>query len=141
MKYEYNEDEECFRRVDGRGRCLWVNITEARQIESLMNLGYSVEDIKWKVQLSSPKAGKHAIVSMIKNINEGNVDLTGDYKIPVAQLEEIDDDIRLSRVEDRVSAIEDTIAGLKTECFVSAFATTKPPKKSVLDKIKGVLRV
>lgn len=137
MKYEYSEEEECFRRVDGRGRCLWVNITEARQIESLMNLGYSVEDIKWKVQLSSPKAGKYAIVSMIKNINEGNVDLTGDYKIPVAQLEEIDDDIRLCNLEDRVSHIESILKELKSDCFITATSDNK----SVKDKIRSFFRL
>ena len=74
---------------------------------------------------------------MIKNINEGNVDLTGDYKIPVAQLEEIDDDIRLCNLEDRVSHIESILKELKSDCFITATSDNK----SVKDKIRSFFRL
>ena len=126
MEYVYNELDECFRRVDNKGRPLWVNITEARQIENLVNLGYSVEDIKDKVKLSHRKAGRYAIVSMIKNIKEGNIDLDGDYAIPESQFDEINDEIKITALENRVSNLENAVVELN-----------KPTKKSVFGRIKS----
>ena len=136
MKYEYYESEECFKRIDNRGRPLFVNISEARQIESYINLGYSVEEIKDKVKLSHPRAGRHTIVSIIKNIKEGNVDLTGDYMIPVDQLVEFTDSERISKLEKRVSNLEDIMSEIKSDCFISAFTTTKMEDESCFNKLK-----
>lgn len=115
MKYEYSETEECFKRADNRGRPLFVNIMEARQIESFIDLGYSVEEIKDKVKLSNNKAGRHTIISFIKNLKEGNIDLEGDYEIPIPQIVEIDDDMRISALEKRVSILEDVVSEIKPE--------------------------
>lgn len=111
MKYEYSESEECFKRMDNRGRPLFVNIVEARQIESYLDLGYSVEEIKDKVKLSNRKAGRHTIISVIKNLKEGNIELEGDYEIPFPQLIEVDDDMRISALEKRVSILEEKLEG------------------------------
>lgn len=139
MKYEYFEDDECFRRVDNRGRPLFVNISEALQIESLMNLGYSVEEIKDRVKLSNRKAGRNTVVSMIKNIREGNVDLTGDYTIPVNQLVEVDDDMRISALEKRVDVLETALARLKPEYFIDTIAGKNAEIESRITKVKRKL--
>ena len=107
MKYYYQEKEECFKRVDGKGRPLYVNISEARRIDNFIKLGYSVEEIKEKIlPLANKKAGRYTVVSIVKNIKEGNVELDGDYAIPETQLNEITDSQRISALEERVTSLE-----------------------------------
>ena len=105
VKYEYDAEEEGFRRVDRRGRILPINIVEARRIASLLDLGWGVEAIHKKMvytQTVSPTTTK----SFIRNYREGNIDLDGDYPAPSKVMSNMDLEARMSSLEARVNALE-----------------------------------
>lgn len=105
VKYEYDVEEEGFRRVDRRGRILPINITEARRIESLLNLGWGVDAIHSKM-VYTQKVSKTTTRSFIKNLKEGNINLEGDYPAPTKQMEEMDLEARLTRMENDIEDLK-----------------------------------
>ena len=106
MKYIYNVELEAFKREDNRGKPLYVNITEANRIISLINLGYTVADVTNKVSLSNPKGTVTTINSFIKNYRNGNIILPDDAPAPVNVFESLTESDRISALEDRVTELE-----------------------------------
>lgn len=105
VKYYYDVDEEGFRREDRRGRILPINIVEARRIESLRNLGWGVDAIHKKM-VYTQTVSKTTTRSFIKNLEAGNINLGGDYPAPTRQMENMDMEARLSRVEEKIDSLE-----------------------------------
>jgi len=105
--YEYDADIEMFRRTDNRGNHLAVNIYEAQRIVSLLNLGYSLSKIQNKVKLTNPKAGMSTLRSFIRNYEEGNIKIPEDAPAPSRVFDTISDSDRISKLEERVTLIEE----------------------------------
>ena len=109
MKYEYDINQEAFRREDHRGKPLYVNITEAERIINLLNLGYSVASINGKVALSNPKGTLTTLNSFIRNYKQGNIIMPENAPAPTRYYESMDDGNRLDELEKRVSELEKKI--------------------------------
>ena len=105
VKYEYNVEQEVFRRVDNRGVPLKVNIVEARRIKSMMDLGLKATTIIQKIDFVN-KISITNLKTIMNNIENGNINLDGDYPIPTRNLEDINYDIRISNLEERVEKLE-----------------------------------
>lgn len=133
--YEYDALMEAFRRDDKRGRPLYINITEAQRIESLLNLGHSVAQIEGKVSLSSPMASSTTVRNFIKNLKEGKITIPSNAPAPVRDFEELTVDGRMTALENRVEQLEAQMSEIKSDCFCTALATTS--EKNRFDKIKG----
>ena len=106
VKYYYDIDEEGFKREDRRGRMLPINITEARRIQSLLDLGWGVDSIDKKMNYTSPMATPTTTKSFVKNLKEGNISLEGDYPAPSKVMEHMDLEARLNAIEQRLDALE-----------------------------------
>lgn len=98
VKYFYDVEEEGFRREDRRGRILPINITEARRIQSLLDLGWGVEAIHKKM-VYTQSVSRTTTNSFIKNLKAGNIDLDGDYPAPTRQMENMDLEARITKLE------------------------------------------
>jgi len=110
VKYEYDIDEEGFRRVDRRGRILPINITEARRIASLLDLGFGVDTIHKKM-VYTQNVSKTTTRSFIKNYREGNIDLDGDYPAPCRVMEHMDTEAKLNELDNRIKCLENIVFG------------------------------
>lgn len=133
MKYEYDEVDECFKRVDNRGRHLKINIVEARDIDNLLNLGYSVSQVYQKLNLD---VTVYTLRTFVNNLREGNINLDEDYELPIrstprSKYEEWDD--RISRLEDDLATFEKVYLNKSCEC-------EKQPV-NFWDKIRSKLRI
>lgn len=128
VKYKYDVDDEVFKRIDKRGYSLKVNIMEARRIKSLMDLGNGPYDIMRKIEFTN-NISITTLRTVMKNINEGNITLEGDYPAPTQQLKELDYDIRIRNLEKRVSLLE--LGNCDCECESDENQTT------IMDKVKG----
>lgn len=98
VKYEYNEELEVFKRVDNRGVPLYFNISEARQIESMRRLGMKAPTIQKRIDFVNDVSATN-LRTFIKNLEEGNIDLSGDYRLPSKSFEELDWEARISKIE------------------------------------------
>lgn len=105
VKYFYDVDEEGFRRVDRRGRILPINIVEARRIQSLLDLGWGVDAIHNKM-VYTQNVSKTTTKSFIKNLKEGNIDLEGDYPAPTKQMENMDLEARITKIEQEIAELK-----------------------------------
>lgn len=136
VEYKYNVELEQFRRVDNRGPSLPFNITEARRIQTMMDLGIKAPSILKKIDFSH-EVSMTNLRTFMNNLEQGNiVGLDEDYPAPVGQFMDMDLDSRVLGLEKRVKSLEDIMSELKTDCFSSGFATEKNNKKSVWDKVK-----
>jgi len=99
VKYEYDVDEEGFRRVDRRGRILPINIVEARRIASLLDLGWGVDAIHKKM-VYTQTVSLTTTRSFIKNYKEGNINLDGDYPAPTRVMDNMDLEARITKLEE-----------------------------------------
>lgn len=142
MKYEYRVEEEDFKRVDNRGSPIRINISEARQIESLLNLGYSVAKIYEKVDFENDVSMTN-LRTFIRNLKEGNIDLDGDYPAPVRMVQEMGDDVRIAELEEKLKELQVKVANhevmfneLKDDCWASAFATEPKRKVTWRDRLE-----
>lgn len=105
--YNYNPNKEAFvREKDNRGKPIYVNVTEAQRIVSLIDLGYSVADIENKMSLSNPKGTSTTVRSFIKNYKEGNIQIPNDAPAPSRIFDGLTDNDRLNELEERVSKLE-----------------------------------
>lgn len=109
VSYTYDEQCECFKRDDNRGRPLAVNVSEAQKIVSLMDLGYSMNEITGRVSLSDPKATVSTIRSFIRNYRNGNIKMPVDAPAPTRNFENFSNDIKIEELERRVSELEKKI--------------------------------
>ena len=88
VKYEYDIERECFRRVDNRGRPLMINITEGKKVESMLNLGYPVAQIYRKIDWVND-INETNLRTFVRNLNNGNIDVSGDYPAPQIVFEDL----------------------------------------------------
>jgi len=129
-KYEYIPKMEAFRRVDARGKPLFVNITEAQRIVSLLDLGYSMTDIQSKITLTNPKGTGTTVRSFVKNYLDGNIELPTDAPAPTRVFESMTDNDRLNELEERVSRLEEQYNNV----------ILKNGKKPITEKVKSWLQ-
>ena len=115
MEYEYDIEEEGFRRVDRRGRMLPINITEARRVASLVDLGLSADAIHDKMVYTQGAVTRTTTKSFIKNLKEGNINLDGDYPAPSRVMDNMDIEARLTDLERRVKSLEEFSCSCKSE--------------------------
>ena len=127
VKYNYNTEMEAFKRNDNRGKPLYVNITEAQRIVSLLELGYSVSDVCGKISLNNPKGTVTTIKSFIRNYNEGNITIPQDAPAPALLFDSVDDEARISELERRVSRLEKAMNNCMCNCN---------EEQSIGDKVK-----
>lgn len=127
VKYNYNTEMEAFKRNDNRGKPLYVNITEAQRIVSLLELGYSVSDVCGKISLNNPKGTVTTIKSFIRNYNEENITIPQDAPAPALLFDSVDDEARISELERRVSRLEKTMNNCMCNCN---------EEQSIGDKVK-----
>lgn len=123
VKYSYDAEDECFKRMNKRGRPLYVNITEAQRITNFVDLGAYTESIIDKVHLVSPKAGKSTVRSFIKNYKDGNIEMPTDAPVPVKVFDEMTDESRIDALEKRVEQLEQRL-------------TEQPTQKNVIERIR-----
>lgn len=126
VKYEYNEELEVFKRVDNRGVPLYFNISEARQIESMRRLGMKAPTIQKRIDFVNDVSATN-LRTFIKNLEEGNIDLSGDYRLPSKSFEELD-------WEARISKIESDLADMRER-----YCTCECEKKGIIGRIKSLL--
>lgn len=111
--YIYNPNKEAFVREDNRGKPLYINITEAQRIISLMDLGYSVADIENKMSLCNPKGTSTTVKSFIKNYKSGNIEIPENAPAPAGVFDGLTDNDRLNELEERVSKLEEQLKTTK----------------------------
>lgn len=128
VKYDYDVTIEGFRRVDRRGRPLYINITEARRIVHMLEMGCSLAKIYSKIDFARD-ISTTTLRTFAKNYNQGNISVEGDYPTPREIVEEISLSTKVEKLEKRVSDLEDTISEINPRCFISAFASEKKEKK------------
>lgn len=135
-KYNYNPNKEAFVREDNKGKPLYVNITEAQRIVSLIDLGYSVADIENKMSLSNPKGTSTTVKSFLKNYKKGNINMPDNAPAPSMVFDSMTDNDRLTALEERVTALENA---QKCECHDAVENMyTEKSKTSWKDSIRGI---
>lgn len=107
VKYKYHVEQEVFRRVDNRGPPLKINIVEARRVASMMELGIKAPTIHKKIDWVNP-ISITTLRTVMKNIEDGNLELDGDYPAPVGQMQDITVEARLNRLEMEVDELKRT---------------------------------
>lgn len=129
VRYRYDADIEMFRRVDNRGPSLKVNIVEARRIKSMMDLGLKAPTIHTKIDFVNPVSMTN-LRTIMNNIEKGNLELDGDYPIPAQKLRDMDMEIRVTNLEERVAKLENGNNNV----------ISHSEKKSLADKVKLWIR-
>ena len=109
MKYEYNSSLECFEREDKLGKKFYINSNEAQRIVTMRELGYSIGRICAKIQFNSDKVYESTVANFLKNVDEGNIIVNGDYPAPKGVIKDLTVSDRLISLEERVSELEDKI--------------------------------
>lgn len=127
VKYVYNEELEVFKRVDNRGVPLKFNISEARQIESMLLLGMKSPTIYKKIDFVND-VSQTSLRTFISNLEKGNIDLSGDYPIPVRSFEELDWEARISKIERDLDDMRERYCTCECE-----------NKKGIIGRIKSLL--
>lgn len=98
VKYEYRPELEVFKRVDNRGYPLKFNIVEGRRIQQMLDMGLKIPTIYNKIDFVNDVSITN-LRTFVDNLNKGNIDLDGDYPVPVHQIAEIGLDERVSQLE------------------------------------------
>lgn len=138
MKYIYDVEKECFKREDNRGKPLYVNITEAQKIALQLDLGYPLTQIEGKIALANPQGTATTIKSFIRNYKQGNIIMPEDAPVPVRIFDEMTDSTRIDNLEKRVSILENILSELKSDCFISSFATENSTEENEFNPIGKV---
>ena len=105
VRYEYNPNLEGFKRVDNRGYTLQIDIVEARRIVALLNLGYKIPEIFQEMDLGR-KISISTLRTFIRNYNDGNISIEGDFPVPQKNLDEMDTEVRFTKIEERLDKLE-----------------------------------
>lgn len=134
VKYEYNPHIEGFKRVDNRGHTLDIDIVEARRIVALKNLGYSVTDIFKEMDLAR-KISVSTLRTFLKNYENGNISIEGEFPVPQKHLDEMDNEVRIDDLERRIKSLEEW-----KESFICS-CQTEITEKSTKDKVKEWLKI
>ena len=98
VKYEYRPELEVFKRVDNRGPALKFNIVEARRIQTMLELGNKIPTIYSKIDFVN-NVSMTNLRTFVNNLNDGNINLDGDYPAPKESIYDLDVEARLSRLE------------------------------------------
>lgn len=114
MKYEYNSSLECFEREDKLGKKFYINSNEAQRIVTMRELGYSIGRICAKIQFNSDKVYESTVANFLKNVDEGNIIVNGDYPAPKGVIKELTVSDRLVSLEERVTELEEIINSEKS---------------------------
>ena len=88
----------------------------------MMDLGIKAPTILMKIDFVNPISMTN-LRTIMKNIENGNLELDGDYPVPTNQLDDINTEIRLSNLEERMNELEN-----KSDC------------DSIVDKVKLWIR-
>ena len=123
MKYEYNSSLECFEREDKLGKKFYINSNEAQRIVTMRELGYSIGRICAKIQFNSDKVYESTVANFLKNVDEGNIIVNGDYPAPKGVIKELTVSDRIISLEERVTALEEQLVN-----------------RNVVDKVKSWLK-
>ena len=115
MKYNYDVKNECFVREDGLGKKFFINSHEAQRIMTMVDLGYSIPRICNKIQFASDKVYESTVTNFINNVKEGNIIVSDEYPAPENAIRELTVEDRISRLEERVSTLEDLMNDKKEE--------------------------
>lgn len=134
-KYNYVPELEMFRRVDNRGPSLKVNIVEARRIKSLMDLGIKAPTIMKKIDFTN-NISMTNLRTIMNNIEDGNIDMDGDYPAPVGTMKEMDIEARISELEKDIAEFKRRMNGNATQCDCEC----GNDKKGLWDKVKGWMK-
>jgi len=121
MRYEYDVETETFRRIDGRGRPLEFNIIEAKRIESLRNLGFSVQKIYDKIDFANDVSITN-LRTFIKNLESGELSTEGEFPAPTPVIKDLDLEVRVQKLEQQMNERtnkggESWLQKLKTKLF------------------------
>ena len=138
VKYNYNVEMEAFKRADNRGKAIYVNVTEAQRIVSMLELGYSVADICGKISLNSPKGSLTTIKSFIRNYKSGNIEIPTDAPAPSNVYDSMDNEVRLDELEERVLILENKFKLVWTALENSCECDCE--NKGMIDKVKSWIR-
>ena len=142
VKYDYDVEKECFKRVDNRGRPLMINITEGKKVESMLNLGYPISQIYRKIDWVND-INETNLRTFVRNLQNGNIDVSGDYPAPRPVFEDLTIsglENRIEKLEEIVKNHEDRFSELKSDCFISAFADESNEEKGIIDEVKSWMR-
>lgn len=131
VKYEYRSDLEAFKRIDNREPSLKFNIVEARRIESMLEMGTKLPTIYKNIDFVNDVSMTN-LRTFVKNLEEGNINLEGDYPSPTVQLEDINYEIRISKLEEDIETIKKSLLDIKS-CDCKS-------DESVMDKVKQWLK-
>ena len=107
MRYDYDVKNECFVREDGLGKKFFINSHEAQRIMTMVDLGYSIPRICNKIQFASDKVYESTVANFINNVNEGNIIVSDEYPAPNGVIESLTVEDRISRLEERISSLEE----------------------------------
>lgn len=78
----------------------------------MRDLGNSIGMICAKIQFHSNKVSESTVINFLRNVDEGNIIVDGDYPAPKEVLEDLTVSDRISNLEERVSVLE----GYMTPC-------------------------
>ena len=138
MKYNYDAELECFVREDGNGKKFYINSYEAQRIVTLRELGASVGKICARINFASGKVSESSVKNFLKNVDEGNIIVYGDYPAPKKTMDDLSVsglEDRIIRLEKRVDEINDRLNELKDDCWITSFAGERPVKKNWKERL------
>ena len=117
VRYEYDPIIEKYRRVDNKGKPLDINIVEARRIVALKNLGYKVPSIYRDNEMDLPsKIGITTLRTFIKNYEDGNISIEGEFPVPRKVLDDMTRESDLDDLKRRVEVLEELVKNMTCEC-------------------------
>lgn len=73
MKLIWNEEEECFKNEDNKGKRYWLLKHEAEQIIQAHALGYTAQEIYDQIGFESNKIKVGTVRNFIKRFDKGEV--------------------------------------------------------------------
>lgn len=129
VKYEYNPNIEGFKRVDNRGHSLDIDIVEARRIVALQNLGYTVPDIFKEMGLAR-KISISTLRTFLKNYNNGNISIEGEFPVPQKHLDEMDTELKMDDLERRIKSLEEWKESFTSVSNSKKIENTKDSKRN-----------
>ena len=78
------------------------NITEAKRIESLRNLGFSVQKIYDKLDFANDVSITN-LRTFIRNLENGELSTDGEFPAPTPVIKDLDLEVRVQRLEQKVN--------------------------------------
>ena len=109
MRYDYDVENECFVREDKLGKKIWINITEAQRIVTLHELGNTISQINNKINFQSGKVGESTVKNFLNNVEQGNIEIYGDYPAPIGVIQELSIEERLNNLEKDVELLKSNL--------------------------------